>query len=59
VRTPGKDGWILDLVIARYVNYVDLKNGTLDLIDLIKISDAHLIDLENQIRIKEFHKTKE
>lgn len=59
MRTPGKDGWILDLVIARYVNYVDLKNGTLDLIDLIKISDAHLIDLENQIRIKEFHKTKE
>jgi len=59
VRTPGKDGWILDLVIARYVSYVDLKNGTLDLIDLIKISDANLIDLENQIRIKEFHKTKE
>lgn len=52
---PGAEGWIFDLVIARYVDYADLKNGRLDLIDLIKISDAHLIDLENQIRIREYH----
>lgn len=52
----GEDAWIFDLIIARYINPADLKNGVLDLLDLVKISDAHLINLENQIRIKEFHK---
>jgi hypothetical protein len=55
---PGKDGWIYDLVIARYINFIDLKNGNLDLFDLVKISDAWLIDLENQIRIKAFKERK-
>jgi hypothetical protein len=55
---PGKDGWIYDLVIERYVNFSDLKNGGLDLIDLIKISDAHLINMENQLRIQEHYKKK-
>jgi hypothetical protein len=55
---PGKDGWIYDLVIERYVNFADLKNGSLDLIDLIKISDAHLINMENQLRIQEHVKKK-
>ena len=52
---PGPAAWIYDLVIARYVNFADLKNGSIDLIDLIQISDSHLIDLENQIRIREHH----
>jgi len=55
---PGKDGWIYDLVIAGYITFSELKNGVLDLFDLIKLSDAHLIDLENQLRIKEHHAAK-
>jgi hypothetical protein len=55
---PGKDGWLYDLVVWRYVNFPDLKNGSLDLIDLIKIYDAHLMDLENTIRIREYHDRK-
>ena len=55
---PGKDGWLYDLVVWRYVNFPDLKNGSLDLIDLIKIYDAHLMDLENTIRIREYHDIK-
>ena len=54
----GKDGWLYDLVVWRYVNFPDLKNGSLDLIDLIKIYDAHLMDLENTIRIREYHDRK-
>jgi hypothetical protein len=55
---PGKDGWLYDLIVWRYVNFPDLKNGSLDLIDLIKIYDAHLMDLENSIRIREYHDKK-
>jgi hypothetical protein len=54
----GRDSWLYDLVVWRYVSFPDLKNGNLDLIDLIKIYDAHLIDLENNIRIKEYHEKK-
>jgi len=52
---PGKDGWLYDLVVARYVSLEGLKSGNLDLIDLAKVFDAHLIDLENQVRIREYH----
>jgi hypothetical protein len=51
---PGPDAWIYDLVVAGYVSIADLKRPGVDLLDLIKLSDAHLIDLENQIRLKEY-----
>lgn len=52
---PGKDGWIYELVTERYINFIDLKNGKLDLIDLVKINHAHLLNLENQVRIRKYH----
>ncbi len=36
------------------MNYADLKNGNLNLYDLIRISDAHCINVENQIKIREY-----
>lgn len=52
---PGNDSWILDLVIERYVSYGELKSGLVTLFDLVRLSDAHCINLENSIRIREYH----
>jgi len=49
------DAWIFDLVTERYINYADLKNGNLNLYDLVRISDAHSRNTENQIRIREYY----
>ena len=49
----GADAWILDLVIEHYVSYAELKSGAINLYDLIRLSDAHCINIENNIRIRE------
>jgi hypothetical protein len=46
------------LVTEKLINYIDLKNGNLNLYDLILISDALTIKRENEIRIQEYYSKK-
>ena len=59
IRLPGADSWILDLVIEHYVSYAELKSGVVTLFDLVRLSDAHCVGIENSIRIREHCENRE
>jgi hypothetical protein len=46
------------LVTEKLINYIDLKNGNLNLYDLALISDAFTIKKENEVRIQEYYSKK-
>jgi hypothetical protein len=49
----------MSLVTEKLINYIDLKNGRLNLYDLALISDAFTVKKENEYRIQEYWRNKE
>jgi hypothetical protein len=48
----------MSLITEKLINYIDLKNGRLNLYDLALISDALTIKRENENRIQEYYTQK-
>lgn len=48
----GKEDWLLRPVLRGLCKYESLKDGSLNLLDLVKMNEALDVEIENQIRMQ-------
>jgi hypothetical protein len=48
----GKEDWLLRPVLRGMCKYESLKDGSLSMLDIVKMNEAMDVEMENQIRLQ-------